>query len=102
MEDQTGSQLPQEFALQQNYPNPFNPSTTIAFELPQASAVKLAVYNMQGQLVRTLVNGQKPSGSHSVVWDGLDDHGARVASGVYLYTLKASAVALQRKLVLMK
>jgi len=93
---------PTEFVLEQNYPNPFNPSTTIRFSLPEAAGVTLTIYNTSGQRVRTLVSGQMGAGQHSVVWNATDDRGARVASGLYLYTLKAGTVTLQRKLVLMK
>jgi sugar lactone lactonase YvrE len=95
-------EIPQDYALSQNYPNPFNPSTVISFQLPVSNEVELAVYNSSGQIVRTLSQGQMASGTHSVAWDGTNDTGARVASGVYLYALKAGEVTLQRKLVLMK
>ena len=94
--------VPTEFVLEQNYPNPFNPSTTIRFALPEAGAVSLSIYDPMGRLVRTLVSGEIPAGSHRVVWDARDDSGVRVASGLYLYTLRSGAVVLQRKLVLMK
>lgn len=90
------------FELMQNYPNPFNPSTMINYQLPVSSVVNLAIYNMTGQLVRTLVNGEMPAGSHSVVWNATDDTGARVASGVYLYVIRAGEFVSQKKLVLMK
>ncbi|MCL4708988.1 T9SS type A sorting domain-containing protein [bacterium] len=90
------------YQLAQNYPNPFNPSTKISFALPEASEVTLAIYNNSGQLVRMLISGQKAAGRHSVVWDAKDGRGATVASGVYLYMLKAGNFVAQRKLVLMK
>ncbi|MDZ7313673.1 MAG: right-handed parallel beta-helix repeat-containing protein [candidate division KSB1 bacterium] len=90
------------YQLAQNYPNPFNPNTTIRFALPEAGNVTLAIYNIYGQLVRQLVSGEMKAGWHSVVWDAKDDHGVRVASGVYLYVLKAGEFVAQRKLVLMK
>jgi len=96
------SSLVSDYALEQNYPNPFNPSTTINFALPEAGEVSLAIYNMSGQLVRKLVHGEYASGRYEVLWDAKDDHGARVASGVYLYVLKAGEFIAQRKLVLMK
>ncbi len=99
----TVSPMPTEFVLEQNFPNPFNPSTTINFSLPEANEVTLAIYTTTGQLVRTLVRGQVSAGNHSVSWNALDDSGARVASGVYLYTLKTSSGVLQKKkLILMK
>ncbi len=90
------------YQLEQNYPNPFNPTTEITFALPEAGEVTLAIYNNSGQLVRMLVSGEKAVGRHSVVWDAKDGHGARVASGVYLYRLKAGSIVLQKKLVVMK
>lgn len=94
--------LPGEYALFQNYPNPFNPTTEITFALPEASDVMLAIYNSSGQLVRLLASGQKAAGRHSLVWDAKDQFGVPVASGVYLYMLKAGNFVAQRKLVLMK
>jgi hypothetical protein len=90
------------YQLEPNYPNPFNPSTTISFQLPVVSEVKLAIYNSNGQLVRTLYSGERAAGRHRVVWDGRDDHGQRVASGVYIYLIRAGSFAAQHKLLLMK
>lgn len=90
------------YELAQNYPNPFNPSTVIRFALPEAGPVTLAVFNSMGQRVRTLVSGERNSGWHDVVWDATDDHGTRLASGVYLYVIKAGSFTAQRKLILMK
>jgi hypothetical protein len=90
------------FQLMQNYPNPFNPSTVIRFQLPVVSDVELTIYSMTGQVVRELVNSEMPLGQHSVVWDATDDHGQRVASGVYVYRIVAGEFVAQRKLVLMK
>jgi hypothetical protein len=94
--------LPTAFSLQQNYPNPFNPSTVIRFQLPVVSQVRLHIYNLKGQLVRTLVNEQKPAGRHQVVWDGRNDVGARVPSGVYLYRIEAGDFHATRRLALVK
>ncbi len=94
--------MPTAFTLNQNYPNPFNPSTTISFALPEAQEVTLAIYSMQGQLVRTLVASALHAGHHSVVWNGHDAHGRQVASGIYVYILKAGEFVAQRKLVLMR
>lgn len=96
--------LPQAFTLQQNYPNPFNPSTTITFTLPQdfRGAVTLRVYNMLGELVRELVQRDLSAGTYREVWDGLDANGRRLASGVYLYQLRAGSFAATKKLVLMR
>ncbi len=94
--------LPQGVSLHPNYPNPFNPSTTIRYELKQASKVTLKIYNLLGQEVRTLVNAQKSSGIHSVIWDGKNHHGQRVTSGVYFYRLEAGDFVKTRKMVLVK
>jgi len=76
------------FELMPNYPNPFNAETTIGYALSRTTQVRLAVYNTLGQTVRTLVDGERPAGMQSVVWDGRDDAGLTVASGVYLYRLE--------------
>ena len=94
--------IPEGYALEQNYPNPFNPTTVISFQLPVSSEVTLAIYNANGQLVKKLVAGEMNAGRHALVWDATNDRGARVASGVYLYVLKAGEFTAQRKLVLMK
>ncbi len=96
------SVMPDQFALGQNYPNPFNPSTTITFDVPEAGEVTLSIYNMRGQLVLTLYSGGIAAGQHSSVWDGRDFRGAKVASGVYLYQLKARGFVATRKLVFTK
>jgi hypothetical protein len=100
--EETLHQVPQLFRLEQNYPNPFNPSTMISFALPQAGEVSLSIYNTNGQLVKRLVAGEMSAGRHHLVWDATDDRGVRVASGVYLYVIKAGAFTAQRKLMLMK
>jgi hypothetical protein len=96
--------LPKAFALGQNYPNPFNPSTTIAYDIPEGDnvQVQLKVYNMRGQLVRTLVNESKSEGSYQVQWDGTDNYGRRVSSSVYFYRIKAGEFSKTRKMVILK
>ena len=96
------SSIPENYALLQNHPNPFNPSTTIRFDLPEAGDVTLAIYNMRGQLVKTLHSGQLAAGRHSAVWDGTDSQALQVASGVYLYKLKAKDFVATKKLTFMK
>lgn len=89
--------------LEQNYPNPFNPQTTIAFSLKQRGRVRVDVYNVAGQLVKTLLDETRAAGSHTDVrWDGTDAHGSRVASGVYLYRLVSNEFSDTRKMVLLK
>jgi hypothetical protein len=96
--------LPKAFALSQNYPNPFNPSTTIAFDIPEdkEAFVRLKVYNIRGQLVRTLVNETMVEGSHKIEWDGKDNNGRYVSSGVYFYRIQTGEFSKTRKMVILK
>jgi|GEM_PF-4901461 len=94
--------MPVSFELYQNFPNPFNPSTTIVFDIPEPATVNLAVYNMLGQVVRTLVAGKLEAGRQNVQWDGKNEFGERLSSGVYLYRIEAGNFVQTRKLVLMK
>jgi hypothetical protein len=89
-------------ALSGNYPNPFNPETTIRYSTAHNGPVKLEIYNVKGQLVRTLVDEFKESGHHSAVFDGRDSQGRPVASGVYFYRMKAGDFNNVRKMILMK
>jgi hypothetical protein len=79
---------PEAFALYPNVPNPFNPSTTIQYDLPETAEITLEIFDMPGRHVRTLANEPKPAGHYSVVWDGRDERGKMVASGVFLYQLR--------------
>ncbi len=98
-----GAGTPSAFALLQNYPNPFNPSTTIGFSVSQSGSVLLDIYDLTGRHVRTLLSGQTAAGHHTVRWDGRDDRGSSVGSGVYFYRLKAGAnSAVSKKMLLMK
>lgn len=92
---------PKAFTLLQNYPNPFNPSTVIRFVLPQSGQARLAVYDILGRRIRTLVEGMRPAGEQQVMWDGRDDAGATVASGIYFYRLEANGLTQTRKLTLL-
>jgi len=83
------SAIPTEYALFQNYPNPFNPETTIKYQLPEPSEVTINIYNIEGQLVKSLVNQNQLAGYYSVIWDGKDAIGKKVASGVYIYQIRA-------------
>ncbi|MEM1125561.1 MAG: FlgD immunoglobulin-like domain containing protein [Bacteroidota bacterium] len=97
------AELPGAYILRQNYPNPFNPSTSISYVLPQADVVSVRVYNVMGQLVRTLVDGQASSpGSYEVQWNGRNDAGQLVSSGVYLYALETSQQRQTRRMTLLK
>lgn len=88
--------------LRGNHPNPFNPETTIHFSVKEAVPVNIGIYNLKGQLVKTLVNAEKASGNHSVVWDGRDDNGSLVSSGVYFYKMNAGKYSSTRKMIMMK
>jgi len=94
------TQSPHHFALLQNYPNPFNPSTTISFQLQESNHIKLTIYNILGEEIRTLAVGQYQAGNHTIRWDGTDNYGNPVASGVYLYQLHAGDFLQVRKMVL--
>lgn len=94
--------LPQEFTLNQNYPNPFNPTTTITYSLTSGAEVEMVVINMLGQQVRTLVNQYQAAGEHSVVWDGRDQTGTQVASGIYFYRMTSNGVVDTKKMLLLK
>ncbi len=94
--------LPMKTQLYQNYPNPFNPSTTINYSLKQNSKVNLSIYNIKGQKVKQLVSDQFPDSQHSVVWNGKDDSGKSVSSGIYFYKMKTENYEKTRKMILMK
>ncbi|MCK4597877.1 hypothetical protein KAU04_07535, partial [bacterium] len=98
------SSLPGEFVLYQNYPNPFNPPTTIAFTLPGHGArhTTLRIYNILGQRMRMLLDARLQPGCHIATWDGRDDSGQPVSSGVYFYSLRAGSLASRRKMVLLR
>ncbi|MBM4160895.1 MAG: T9SS type A sorting domain-containing protein [Ignavibacteria bacterium] len=95
--------VPTEFSLSQNYPNPFNPTTTLRFGLPKEAPVSLEIYNVLGVKVRTLIDGQVLSAAfHQAVWDGKDDAGVSLPSGIYLYRLKAGDFHASKKMTLLK
>ncbi|MBN2011666.1 T9SS type A sorting domain-containing protein [candidate division KSB1 bacterium] len=91
-----------QFALDQNYPNPFNPETTIHYQLAEKSHVKIAVYNIVGQLVNTLVNGNQDQGSHSIQWNGKDVRGNNVPSGIYFTRMTAGSFEQVHKMTLLR
>jgi hypothetical protein len=89
-------------ALGQNSPNPFNPSTTISFTLPAREQVTVSIYDANGRLVRTLLDESRDYGTHNVTWDGRDDAGTTVGSGVYFYRLSAGKYSESKKMVMLK
>jgi hypothetical protein len=82
--------IPTEFRLYQNYPNPFNPETQIRYDLPKSTHVRVDIFNVLGEKVKTLVDEKKPAGAYKIIWDGQTDNGKAAASGVYIYRLQAS------------
>ena len=102
MKVQQPKALPKVAALNQNYPNPFNPSTEISFAIPTARDVHLRIYNQLGQEIRTLVDNRVKAGHHSYKWNGKTDHGLKVATGVYFYSLEAGDFSQIRKMTLVK
>ena len=95
-----GSTLPDGFALGQNYPNPFNPSTIIPYQLPVAAHMRLELFNVLGQRVTTLVDGERPAGFHTAVWDATNAEGQAVGAGLYIYRLSGGGATLTRKMML--
>jgi hypothetical protein len=93
---------PRAFALNQNYPNPFNPQTTIKFSLPEKDQVLLQIYNTLGQNVKTFDLGYLDSGDHQIIWNGVDDSGNQIASGIYIYELKMSVYRQTKKMLLLR
>jgi hypothetical protein len=100
--NESAAPMPGEFALQQNYPNPFNPETHIQYQLSERSHVTIRVYNMMGQLVKTLVDSERPAGFYSVRWDGADSNGQLVSSGIYVYRMESPSFVQTRKMLMLK
>ena len=99
----TGPAIPKRVALHQNSPNPFNPTTVIRYDVPDGGAhVTLQIYDVRGQLVRTLVDGNVTPGKRSVTWDGKDGRGGQVATGIYFYRLRAGGKTFTKKMVFLK
>ena len=96
------SNLISNYNLLQNYPNPFNPETIIEYQVPERGRVELNIYNMLGQKIRTLVNDVMPAGTYQVLWNGKDDYGNQVATGVYLYQLRGKNALITKKMMLIK
>ncbi len=93
---------PANTALKGNYPNPFNPETAIRFSTKESGPVRLNIYNIKGQLIKSLVDSNLPSGSHTVIWNGKDESGRSVSSGVYLYRMETPSYTKTMKMMLMK
>ncbi len=93
---------PDRFYLTQNYPNPFNATTTIRYHLPQAAQVRISIFNVLGERVRTLADGYQPAGLHTLVWDGKNDKHETVSSGVYYYRMETKRFHEMKKMILLK
>ena len=96
-----GKALPERFALGPNYPNPFNPSTIIPYQLAASSVVRLEVFNLLGQRIATLVDGERPAGFHTAMWHGVDGAGRAVGAGVYIYRMTVGVESQTRRMVLL-
>jgi hypothetical protein len=97
-----GAKVPTKFSLSNAYPNPFNPTTNIQFNIANSENVRLVVFNILGQKIKTLVNGTMKAGSYTATWNGKDDFGASVASGIYFYRLESQSFNSTKKMILMK
>ena len=102
VEGEEEMEVPREFSLSQNYPNPFNPHTVIAYALPKESHVKITVYNILGQKVRILKDEIEEGGHKRVVWDGRDNSGNEVTSGIYFYKIVAGNFVKAKKMMMVK
>jgi len=100
--DDDGGRQPMMYKLFQNRPNPFNLSTLIEYNLPAASNIEITIYNTLGQIVRRLVDGFEQAGAHSLIWDGRDDRGIEIASGIYFYSIRAEKFRETKRMVLIK
>ena len=98
----TRTVAPLSFSLEQNFPNPFNPATTIRYSVPRSGSVRLVIYNLLGQSVRTLVDTPQSSGSYSVLWDGRNQAGTTVSSGIYIYRLTVGETTDSKRMTLLK
>ena len=97
-----GTPLPTDYALEQNYPNPFNPSTQFIYALPVSTEVEVSIFNVLGQKVVTLVQGEQPAGYHTVTWSGNNSDGTSVASGIYFYRITSEHFNTSKKMMLLK
>jgi hypothetical protein len=102
-DDPQSPPLPMATQLMQNYPNPFNPQTSIKYNLTEDSHVRLTIHNLRGEIVTTLVNTDQVGGEHTVAWDGTNQRGEKVSSGVYFYRLKlGDGTSVTKKMVMLK
>lgn len=103
IDEQTkGNELPDKFSMSQNFPNPFNLATKINYQLPYRSYIEITVYDITGYMVRKLVSDVKQSGWYSVIWDGRNNKGDEVSSGIYFYNLKTESINMTKKMILLR
>ena len=102
IDDNDITQIPEEFILEQNYPNPFNPTTTISFDLSNSMNVSLSIFNVNGQLVRSLIDNNYSANHHTVTWNGKNNLGKNVPAGLYFYTLSGNATSVTKKMIYLK
>ena len=91
-----------DFALAQNYPNPFNPATTVGYSLPVRADVTLTIYNILGQMIKVYHTEDQSAGNYNICWDGTNDAGQNLSSGLYLYRLTAGAFSETKKMILLR
>jgi len=96
------TEVPDKFEVSQNYPNPFNPTTAITYSLPMSEYVTLKVYDISGRVITELVNNNQNAGSYTVTWNGKNNFGESVSSGIYFYELNAGTFKVQKKMLLVK
>jgi len=100
--DDKSTNLPEGFYLEQNYPNPFNPETQISYQLASSGFTSIGIYDLLGREIKTLVSKDQPAGNYTVTWNGTDELGNKVPSGIYLYTLKTGILVESKKMILLK
>lgn len=100
--DPMESQLPSQYSLEQNYPNPFNPQTTIEYQLPTTTTVKMTVFDASGRRIKTIVSDRLSSGVHHTTWDGTNDQGKSMSAGIYFYRLQTADYSITKKMMLIK
>lgn len=99
--NENNKSAPEGYCLNQNYPNPFNPATTISYTIPEAAVIQVSIYNMAGNKIKTYVTDHKNAGHYSIIWDGRNDSGSAVSSGVYLISLQANEYTATKKIMLL-
>ncbi len=100
--DENSGNIISDYKLEQNYPNPFNPETKISYQIPKTTKVTLIIYDLLGRKIKTLVNGMQTSGSYDVRWNGTNDSGIKVSSGIFFYQLKTDNFMLTKKMIITK